>query len=195
MRNSGKEGIVKLYKNDKTVFTINDIAILWREKNRDSLRVRIKYFADKGDLLQLRRGVYAKENYNPLEAATKIYNPSYISFETVLRKEGVIFQHYDTIFAASYLSREIKLNDGAKIHYRRIKDEMLLNEIGLKYGRNYTIATKERAFVDMVYLFGLMHYDNLKSMDWKLCKEIAHAYGVQSLIANINKYKKDYAST
>jgi len=41
----------------------------------------------------LRRGLYAKDNsYDKNELATKIYIPSYISFETVLRNAGAIFQ-------------------------------------------------------------------------------------------------------
>lgn len=195
MRKTPQKSILQLYKNKKTVFTINDIAILWREKNRNNLRVRIKYFVDKGDLTRLRRGIYAKENYSKLEVAVKIYTPSYISCETVLRNEGVIFQHQDTIFAMSYLSREIQLDDGLKIQYRSIKNEMLLNDIGLQYKNCCSVATKERAVVDMLYLFGDMQFDNLNKIDWALCMKIAKAYNIKALIKNVSNYKKEYAIT
>ncbi len=184
----GAKGIITLYKSKQTVFTINDIALLWREQNRNNLRVRIKYFVDKGDLIRLRRGVYAKPEYDVLEAATRIYTPSYVSCETVLRREGVIFQHYDTIFAISYLSRNVTLDDGTKITYRRIKEAMLLNTIGLERKIYYTIATKERALVDMVYLFGNIYFDNLRGIDWHLCQRIARAYNSKGLEQKVNSY-------
>jgi len=194
MKKGSQKSILRLYKSKKTVFTINDIAILWREKNRNNLRARIKYFVDKGDLVRLRRGVYAKENYSKLEVAVKIYTPSYISCETVLRNEGVIFQHQNTVFVVSYLSREIKLDDGLKIQYRSIKNEMLLNDIGLLHKDCCVVATKERAFVDMLYLFGDMQFDNLNNIDWALCTKIADAYNVKALVKNVNNYKKEYAT-
>lgn len=187
-RQNKTRGIVSLYKSKQTVFTVNDIALLWREQNRNNLRVRIKYFADKGDLIRLRRGIYAKSEYDTLEVATKIYTPSYVSCETVLRNEGVIFQHYDTIFVISYLSRDIVLDDGTKITYRRIKHEMLLNNIGLERKKQYMIATKERALVDMVYLFGDIHFDNLRGIDWNMCRRIAQSYDSKGLYKKINNY-------
>jgi predicted transcriptional regulator of viral defense system len=59
---------------------------------------------------------------NKFEIATKIYKPSYISFETVLSQSGVIFQYYSQIFVASYLTREIEV-DGQKYFYRKINKE------------------------------------------------------------------------
>jgi len=39
-----------------------------------------------------RRGIYAKDkNYDRLELANRIYTPSYISLETVLSREGIVF--------------------------------------------------------------------------------------------------------
>jgi len=68
------------------------------ENNPDNLKAKIAYYVKQGVLIRLTRGVFAKnKDYNPKELATSIYTPSYISFETVLREAGVIFQHYDTI--------------------------------------------------------------------------------------------------
>src|SRR3989344_6387408 len=92
--------IAKLYESTKTILTIKDIALIWEETNTANLLSKIKYYAKQGSLIRLTRGVFAKDkNYNPKELATSMYTPSYISFETVLREAGVIFQKHDSVFA------------------------------------------------------------------------------------------------
>lgn len=180
--------LLKLYQSPKTVLTVKDIAILWREKNKNNLKSKIAYYVKKGMLLRLRRGVFAKdEKYNPKELATSIYTPAYISFETVLREEGVIFQHHNAIFAASYLSREIKCG-GKKIVYRKLKDEILSCGAGIKSKEGFSIAGKERAFLDMIYLFSDYHFDNLGGLNRKKCFELAKIYRNKLLDKRLKKY-------
>ena len=89
-----------ILKSDKSVFTFQDLALLWGEQASPAIRVRVNYYVRKGELLRLRKGIYAKsKNYDPLELATRIYTPAYVSFETVLAKEGLVFQYYEKIFA------------------------------------------------------------------------------------------------
>ncbi len=96
----------------QTVFSLKDIAVLWREAGGEQTHTRLHYYLKQGRLIHLRQGLYAKDkNYDQLELGTKVYTPAYISFETVLRQAGFIFQHYDSIFVASYLSREIICNN------------------------------------------------------------------------------------
>ena len=104
-----ENALVKLYKSSKTVFSTTDIAILWEETNINNLKSKISYYVKDGSLIRLRKGIFAKDkNYNPKELATSIYIPSYISFETILREAGMIFQHYDTIYIASYKTQNVK---------------------------------------------------------------------------------------
>ena len=98
-----KDFILNLYQAKNTVFTIDEIALLSGEIERFNLKSKINYYVKKGDLRNVRKGIYTKIEYDPLELATKIFTPSYISLETVLKKEGVIFQTYETIFIVSYL--------------------------------------------------------------------------------------------
>lgn len=130
----------------------------------------------KGELYPVRKGIYAKDkNYNRLELATKIYTPAYISLETVLAREGVIFQHYPQIFVVSYLSREI-ICDGQTYIFRRMKNTILMNSLGLEKKESYYIATKERALLDTIYLNKSYHFDNLSLIDWDKCFEILAIY-------------------
>lgn len=185
--------IAKLFQSAKTVLTVKDISLIWQENNLNNLKAKISYYVKRGALIRLSRGFFAKDkNYNPKELAISIHTPSYISFETVLRETGVIFQHYDTIFAASRLSRTIKC--GKYIFtYRKLKNEILYNPAGIINQGGYSIATKERAFLDMIYLFPNYYFDNLKNIDWDKCFELMDLYRNQQLIKRLKKYQKNHA--
>lgn len=180
----------KLYKSSKTVLTNKDIALIWGENNQDNLKAKIAYYVKQGVLIRLTRGVFAKDkNYSPKELATSVYTPSYISFETVLREAGILFQHYDTIFAAGPwpLTKRI---DKYTITFRKIKAIVLYNPSGIINKNSYSIATPERAFLDMIYLFPKFFFDNLKPINWNRCFELVNIYHNQQLIKRLIKYRK-----
>lgn len=185
--------LVKLYKISKTILTTRDLAIIWQMDNMNNLKSKVAYYANKGDLVRLRRGIYAKnEEYNPKELATSIYTPSYISFETVLREEGVIFQYRNTIFVASKWPKNIKINRHS-FTFRKIKKSVLYNTAGIVIKRNYSIASKERAFLDTIYLFTEYYFDNLRKINWEKCFEIVKIYNNKNLKERLEKYYQKYA--
>src|SRR5512142_2058641 len=97
--------LATLLRSPKSVFTYNDILLLWEEPGSGAARVRLTKYVKSGKLYRIRKGLYAKDkNYDRLELATRIFTPSYVSFETVLAREGLVFQFYNAIFAASYLT-------------------------------------------------------------------------------------------
>ena len=182
--------LLKLYKSVKTILTTKDIAFLWKEKDKDNLKSKISYYVKKGNLERLRRGIFCKDKeFNAKELATSIYTPAYISFETVLREEGVIFQHHNAIFVASYLSRELKCANH-KFIFRKLKDEVLANNQGIINRDGYSQASKERAFLDMIYLFSNYHFDNLRTIDWEKCAQLAKIYKNKKLKNRLKKYHK-----
>jgi len=168
--------ILKLYQAKNTVFTAKEIALLLSETNKNALKSKISYYAKKGTLRRVWRGIYVKPDYDKLELATKVYTPSYVGLETVLAKEGVIFQHYETTFIISYLSRKLAI-DGQEIQIRKIKNEVLLNPKGIFKKENYSIAIKERAFLDTLYLYKNYHFDNLEALDKNEVFELMRIYG------------------
>lgn len=183
--------VAKLYQSPKTVLTNKDLALIWEETNRNNLKSKIAYYVKQGVLIRLIRGVFAKDkNYNPKELASSIYTPSYISFETVLREVGIIFQHYDTIFAAGPWSKTLAL-DKTKIIFRKLKNSVLFNPAGITSDNNYSIASPERAFLDMIYLFPKYYFDNLKPINWEKCFELAKIYKNKQLIKRLAKYQKN----
>lgn len=184
--------IAKLYQSQKTILTIKDLALIWEETNSINLKSKISYYVKQGVLIRLTRGVFAKDkNYNSKELATSIYVPSYISFETVLREAGIIFQHYDTIFIADRWSLTKKINKHI-ITFRKLKDSVLYNSIGIRNENNFSIATPERAFLDMIYLFPKYYFDNLKSINWDFCFELVKIYHNKQLVKRLIKYQKNY---
>ncbi len=166
-----------ILRSKQTVFSTKDIMLLWGEVSSHAARVRISYYAKSGDLYRIRKGIYAKDkDYNRFELATKIFTPSYVSFETVLGSAGITFQHYDQIFVASYISRKISADD-QDYSYKRIKDAILTNQAGVENKDNYSIASPERAFLDTVYLNKDYHFDNLSPLNWDQAFEILTVYG------------------
>lgn len=186
-----KDLILKLYSRPETVFTIDEISQLFPDISYESLRDRLYYFTKTGKLKRLHQGIYAKKDYNLLELANKLYKPSYISLETVLAKKGVVFQYYKTIFAVSYLTRSVKLDD-IKIQYRQIKGEILTNPQGVECQKGYFIATLERAFLDAVYIYKNYHFDNLGVIDWDKVAELKDSYGSKAFKKRVEEYFKLY---
>ena len=183
----------KLYQSAKTILTNKDLALIWQETSPDNLKAKIAYYVKQGVLISLTRGVFAKnKGYNPKELATSIYTPSYISFETVLREAGVIFPHYDTIFVVSKWPKTMII-DKNTFTFRKLKVVVLFNSTGIVSKDNYSIATPERAFLDMIYLFPNYYFDNLKSINWEKCDELVKIYGNKELIKRLAKYRKNYA--
>ncbi|MCH7759729.1 hypothetical protein IID20_05230 [Patescibacteria group bacterium] len=169
--------ISTILRSKQTVFSTNDMMMLWGDAGTNAARVRISYYAKHGKLYSIRKGLYAKDkNYNKFELGIKIYTPSYISFETVLAKAGIIFQFYGQIFIASYLTREI-VADGQTYAYKKIKDKILTNSVGIENKENYSMACLERAFLDVIYLYKDYYFDNLSPLDWNKVYKILSIYG------------------
>ena len=138
----------------------------------------------------VRKGIYTKIEYDTFELATKIFTPSYISLETVLKKEGVIFQTYETIFVISYLSRIIDV-DSKQIQYRRIQEKFLLNRNGIVQKQNFAIASKERAFLDVLYLYKEYYFDNLNILDRKEIFALLDIYQSGTLSKKVREILKN----
>lgn len=185
--------IAKLYQSSKTILTSKDLALIWGESDSKNLNSKVAYYVKTGSLIRISRGIFAKNGeYDPKELVTSIYVPSYISFETVLREAGVIFQHSETLFVASKWSKNMTINSQS-ITFRKLKDSVLFNATGIIHKANYSIATVERAFLDTIYLSPDYYFDNLKQIDWDKCLEIAKTYDNKQLVIRLAKYKKNHA--
>ena len=180
-----------IYNNNRTVFTFSNIALLTGESNAAKLSNKLNYYVHSGKLLNPRKGIYAKNNYNPEELACLLYTPSYISLEYVLQKAGVIFQYDEKITAVSYLSRTVEIDKNV-YQYRKIKNEILIDMSGIIRSNNLNIASPERAFLDVMYLNASYYFDNINSLNKNVIYELLPVYNSKILTERINNiFKKN----
>ena len=180
-----------IYNNNRTVYTFSNIALLTGESNAAKLSNKLNYYVHSGKLLNPRKGIYAKNNYNPEELACLLYTPSYISLEYVLQKAGVIFQYDEKITAVSYLSRTVEIDKNV-YQYRKIKSEILIDMSGIIRSNNLNIATPERAFLDVMYLNASYYFDNINSLNKNIIYELLPVYNSKILTERINNiFKKN----
>lgn len=192
MDNKLKKGeyLDAILRSPKTIFSTKDAALLWGEEKESTVSVRLNKYVRAGKLIRVHRGLYAKDkNYDKFELATKIYTPSYLSFETVLAKAGVVFQFYGQILVASYLTREVTVDD-KKYSYKRVRDSILTNHTGIEAKNNYHIASPERAFLDIVYSSRDYHFDNLSPLNWEKVFDLLPIYQNKSMERRVKKYHK-----
>lgn len=197
MDNKPKKGeyLEILLRSPRTVFSTRDVALLWGEDKGQTVTNRLNKYAKVGKLVRVRRGIYAKDdNYDRFELATRIYTPSYIGFETVLTRTGINFQYYDSIFVASYVSREIEIL-GQKISFIRMKNYVLSNTTGIVHAEGYSIASKERAFLDRIYISKDYHFDHLDVLDWDKVLEILPIYNNKKMEKKAREHFEYYKST
>ena len=183
--------IYTLYNDSRSVFRLKDVAMLMGETSFSSLNMKLNYYVRTGRLENLRKGLYGKSNYNQEELSCRIFSPAYISLEYVLQRAGVIFQYDSRFTVLSYLSREVEI-DNHTFSFRKIKDELLVSQQGiLQQGNTVTIATPERAFLDMLYLNGAMYFDNLNPLKRDLIEQILPIYHSKTLDKRVQKLFED----
>ncbi len=183
-----KKTLSAILRSPRTVFSFRDICLLWGTTNTKAAIEMVNYYVRTGGLYRIRRAIYAKDkNYEELELASRIFIPSYVSFETVLVKSGINFQHYDQIFVASYLTREI-IVDNQTYHYRKIKNTVLIEPAGIIQENGCSIATPERAFLDTIYIQKDYHFDNLLSLNWEKVFQLLPMYGNKRMEAKVREF-------
>jgi hypothetical protein len=186
--NSQRRGelIFSVYQDTRRVFCLQDIALLTGETRFVSLNQKLNYYVGTGKLLNPRRGIYAKPGYTPEELACKVYRPSYISLEYVLQKAGVIFQYDSRITLAGTLSREIRQQDQV-FSYHKIKGESLIQTKGIDMGHTVSMASPERAFLDLLYLQPDFYFDRPEALNHEIVDALLPIYRSKALAARVKR--------
>lgn len=186
-RNNERDLILAIYRENRTVFRLNDIAMLIGVSDFESLNKKLNYYVRTGKLNNPRKGIYTKPGYEPEEMACSVFTPSYISLQYVLQKAGIIFQYDSRITSASYLSRNIEI-ESREFIYRKIKGISLVNTTGiLRQNNHVNIATPERAFLDLLYLEKEFHFDNLNPLNRKAVNKLLPLYNSKALTKAVEK--------
>ena len=158
------------------------------------MKTIINRLFERKEIFRIKKGIYVLgDDYNVFELSNKIKTQSYISLETVLQKEGVIFQDYsNSISAISNNTKEYNINK-IKFTYSKIKDDIFFNPLGIKNKGGYNFASKERAVADRIYLNSGYYFDNLKNIDIQKLEKISKIYNkrttqeIKKLIKSIRK--------
>lgn len=182
-----------LLKTKQTIFAIRELAYLWHINNPDTLKSKIFFLVKNKKLIRLQRGVYALDNqFDEFELAGKLKSPSYISLETILAREGVVFQYSSDITSISNISKTIRCKEIDYV-YRKTKDRILFNKMGIIDSGAYFRANKERAVLDTIYLCKDYYFDNLRSLNWKKCFSLVKIYQTKAMEKRLKQYQKIYA--
>ena len=185
-RNTDNDILLAIYKEPVSVYRLKDIVILVNETDFNSLNGKLNYYVRSGKLLNPRKGIYAKPGFTAEEVACKLYTPSYISLQYVLQRSGMIFQYDSAVTSVSYLSRSVDL-DGQALVYRKMKGSVLVNTRGILREKGISIATAERAFLDLCYLDIYYYFDNLHPLNRDKISQLLPVYQNAALTKRVTK--------
>jgi predicted transcriptional regulator of viral defense system len=172
--------------NKKLYFSADDVADILGIKLR-SAHVLCSRYVKKGFILRLKKNFYlSAQNWDSLcgqdflRLANIIQVPSYISFLSGLIFYELTTQVQKSFFESASLRRSARFNiNGVVFNFYKLKKEYYFDFV--KKGDIF-IATKEKAFVDAVYLYSLGKYKidfaslDLKKLDWLRLKKIAKLF-------------------
>lgn len=183
-----KNWILELLKSEKSIFSVDELSIYIDHKNEQYLRNRISNYTKQWVLKIIARWFYStKDKYDKFELANRIYSPSYISFFSALYYHQIIFQFQNEIYLAYIRSGNKKIND-SEIILKYLKKDILLNLEGIITEKNYSIASPERAFLDTLYIFWEIYFDNLDKISKDNVDKILPIYNSKRLEKLANSY-------
>jgi len=164
----------KLKKKNINIFTIFDFQRVFDTKYESAKKSVLRY-TKSGLFTKAKKGLYFLSNNPPndFEIANKLYQPSYISFETALSFYNII---PETIFeitsATPRISRSFLVNN-LKFSYKKIKKEYFFGYTPKKIkNRTVLVAEPEKALIDFLYFVSLKKRDmSYERIDLKKIKK------------------------
>jgi len=161
----------------KDYLTLADLEKLLGRK-RNSLAVLVYRLLKEGFLVRLKPGIYvAPEKFANLDRiANQLYYPSYLSFETVLGRGGILNQiPYSLTLATTRKSKRVTLG-GTDVIYSQLKPKLYF---GYRLEKGLNIAEPEKALLDQLYLVSLgkssLDFEELNLIDLNKKKFLSYA--------------------
>ena len=162
IRVSGVNRFAELTTMGEKIFTVQDVATIWKIKNRQTLRMLLARYVKRGILYRIWRGLYSTvdpKEIDPLLIGIKIlHRYAYISCETVLFDTGLINQRPTEITIVSNVSKRFSLL-GHQYRSRKMVDGALYDTTGIILRDGVRMATPGRAKRDMTYFNPKKYYD------------------------------------
>lgn len=188
---TGIEALKKLEELKKDYYTVKDIERIL-DIPVDNLRKQLTRWVKKGILIRIAKGIYAPygKEINILKIANQMYYPSYVSFESVLSRYGVLSQvPYTLTFATPKRTKKIVLN-GTEAEFTKLSERYYF---GYVFEDGVNIASPEKALVDCLYLVSKgkrsLNIDELylKNIDKKKLIELSKVFpkNTRELVENV----------
>lgn len=169
-----------LLKQNRALFHTNDLALLWNIPNRNTLYTTVKRYVKKGVLHRIHKGFYATRplgNIDPVQLGVSyLHTYAYLSTESVLNKEGIIFQKIGYLTLLSTVSKKFTVGNHSFL-VRKLKDDFLYKSAGIDEKNGVKIAHTERAAADLLYFNPRYHFDHPNKINWKRVREIQKEVG------------------
>ena len=155
--------------------------LMYELRSYASPKSKLTTMIKKGQIIQIVRGVFATSPEDPrLPAASLIYNPSYISFETALAYHQMIPERVHQVKSAGFRLKKEKHFDTPFGRYSFLYIPESVFPWALQpaqdQGHGFRLATKEKALLDTLYkIRGIKSMKALESLlfeDLRLEKEI-----------------------
>lgn len=125
-------------------------------KDYSNLNAKISRMMKKGELFQLKKGLYEDDGSTPpYLLANSIYSPSYLSFEYALSYWGLIPEYVPVLTSASYKKNRSKTyeNKFGVFTYQDVPEAAY--PFGVQFidcgKRGFFIATAKKAILDTLY--------------------------------------------
>ncbi|MDP2090277.1 MAG: hypothetical protein Q8K30_01650 [Candidatus Gracilibacteria bacterium] len=181
--------ILELYKLKQSVFNFDDLKSIFGIINNQVLKNKLQFLKSKNIIESVAKGIYILKDkeINKFELVNKIYSPSYISFFSALYHYSIIFQ-YDTDVYLAYMKSDSRKILDFEIKLKTLKNEILLNPSGIINNGLYSIASKERAFLDTLYLYSDIHLDNISGLDYDKVISLLDVYNNKLLEKKAKSY-------
>lgn len=147
----------KISEKNIKVFKIADLEKLLGIGCVAATKIAERY-TKKGIFVRLKRGLYAPSfNFpSPYLLANKVYQPSYISFETALSYHHIIPERvYSVTSATTKSTREFEIKD-ISLEYLKIKKQAYTGYAPVKERDEIILmAEREKALADFLYFVNL----------------------------------------
>lgn len=136
----------------------------------------------KGLFVKLKNGLYALAEDLPNEyfIANRLYQPSYISFDSALSFHKVIPETIYAVTSATTKPRRQFVVNNISYTYNKVKKTVFVGYKSIKHqGETIFMAEPEKALVDYLYFISLkkreLHYERLDLKKVKKTKAIKYA--------------------
>ncbi len=172
--------IKKLLQSSRKLYHTQDLAVLWAMDNPNTLYTTIKRYVKRGLLNKIHKGFYSTaplKEIDPIRLGlVGIHRYGYLGTESILVKQGLIFQDTQYITLISNISKRFEIL-GHKYLVRKMRDKYLHNEAGIIVQDGIKFASAERAVADMLYFNSNYHFDAKDIINWKKVEEIRNKIG------------------